>query len=73
MIDISRYLNSDTIATNLNASTKEEAIKLLLDKIYQVKDLFVSQKEAYNAVIGRERKMVSHLFIDQAHKTVTQF
>lgn len=57
MIDISRYLNPETIVTNLNASTKEEAIKLLLDKIYQgpnIQDLSIAQKEAYNAVINRE-------------------
>jgi len=57
MIDISKYLNSDTIVTNLNASTKEEAIKLLVDKIYQgtmAQDLSIARKDAYRSVINRE-------------------
>lgn len=57
MIDISRHLNSDAIIDDLNVSTKEEAIKLLVDKIYRkskVQDISVSQEEAYNAVINRE-------------------
>ncbi len=57
MINIGQYLNSDTIVTHLNASTKEEAIKLLVDKIYQrsnARDISVSREDAYNAVIKRE-------------------
>lgn len=41
----------------LKASSKEEAIKLLIEKIYQgpgAKDLPVSREEAYNSVINRE-------------------
>ncbi len=57
MIDISRYLNSDTIVPELKASTKEEAIKLLVEKIYQEAGagaIPVSKEETYNSVIKRE-------------------
>ncbi len=57
MIDISQYLNSESIVPELNASTKEEAIKLLIEKIYQGpggQDIPVSRDEAYESVISRE-------------------
>lgn len=57
MIDISNYINSDTILTEMDASTKEEAVRLLVDKIYQSQDaekIKVPKEEVYKAVIDRE-------------------
>ncbi|MDP8298746.1 MAG: PTS sugar transporter subunit IIA [Candidatus Tantalella remota] len=57
MIDISQYLNSQSMVPELKASTKEGAIKLLIEKIYQEPggdDIAVSKDEAYNSVMNRE-------------------
>ncbi len=57
MIDISQYLNPDTIVTNLNASNKEGVIELLIDKLYEdptMPHLPIDKKVAYDAVAKRE-------------------
>ncbi len=57
MIDISRYLNSDSIIPDLKAGTKEEAIQTLVDKIFRgklVRDYPLDRGEVCEAVLGRE-------------------
>lgn len=57
MIDISRYLHSDNIIDDLKASTKEEAIRALVEKIYQDmpgEEVSITKEEASEAVLGRE-------------------
>ena len=57
MIDISQYLNTDTILTDLDASTKEEAIRLLVDNMYKgsaAENISIPKEEAYAAVLSRE-------------------
>lgn len=57
MLDISQYLNSECTVPGLKASTKEEAIELLVEKLYQssgAKNIPVPKKEAFAAVIRRE-------------------
>ncbi|MGB2601727.1 MAG: PTS sugar transporter subunit IIA [Candidatus Omnitrophota bacterium] len=57
MIDISKYLNSESIIPDLKASTKEEAIRALVDRIFEdkpVRDCPVGQEEACEEVIKRE-------------------
>ncbi|MFH1878751.1 MAG: PTS sugar transporter subunit IIA [Candidatus Omnitrophota bacterium] len=57
MIDISKYLNSESIFQDLGASCKEEAIHTLVDKLFarQLKQEYPMDREAvYNSVIKRE-------------------
>ena len=57
MIDISKHLNSESIIPDLTARTKEEAIRALVEKIFEDKltqDYPLSREEACEAVINRE-------------------
>ncbi|MBD3379825.1 MAG: hypothetical protein GF408_05115 [Candidatus Omnitrophica bacterium] len=57
MIDISRYINSETVVVDLEASSRDEAIRLLLENIYSrkaPKEPRVPKEKAYEAVIKRE-------------------
>lgn len=57
MIDISKYLNSEAIIPDLKARTKEEAIRALVEKIFESKlagDCPIDREEACEEVIKRE-------------------
>ena len=57
MIDISKYLNSESIIPDLKARTKEEAIRALVDRVYEDKSAqgrSLSREETYKEVLKRE-------------------
>lgn len=57
MIDISKYLNSDFIIPDLDADTREDAIKALITKIFKDKPLGqypLGRAVAFEAVMKRE-------------------
>jgi nitrogen PTS system EIIA component len=58
MTDINAYIREDLIVPDLKARTKEEAIKILTEKIFKVRpDAFgeVSRQTAYDKILERER------------------
>ncbi|MBU1084029.1 MAG: PTS sugar transporter subunit IIA [Candidatus Omnitrophota bacterium] len=55
MLDISAYINSDTIIPDLKAANKEEAIKALVDKLFEGREHTLGKEQVYQEVIKRER------------------
>lgn len=57
MIDISKYLNSESIIPDLKAKTKEEAIRALVDRVFEdesAQGRSLNREETYKEVIKRE-------------------
>lgn len=57
MVDISRFLNSESIIPDLKAQTKEEAIRILVDEIFEdklIRTYPLGRDKVYEAVLNRE-------------------
>ncbi len=52
-MNLANMTNKNLIMLDLNVCTKEEAIKLLIDKLYS-EGVVSSQKEFFNTVMERE-------------------
>lgn len=56
MINISKYICPELIITDLKAKTKEDAVRLLVRRLYEVKSdiISVSEQETANEILRRE-------------------
>lgn len=55
MFNLSELINPKLIISDLNAKTKEEAIRILIDKLFELKPKqSINKEETYQAVIKRE-------------------
>lgn len=57
MLDISQFFNTDTIIPNLGATTREDAIRKLIDKVFEnpkVHSYGISKEEVFDDVMRRE-------------------